>query len=140
MGSKQCKDYYLDWHFYLAFHKYIVGKVWDNKGGLGSSAKVIYAIKFCKAVSVREWHTSSSPEEYEYSKVLLTDLWVQLALIESADLYWSYGTTMIDTVFNSTLQWFWRTQRFNSISFSTAFYWLCFQWIIGWRNTSPVLL
>jgi hypothetical protein len=29
---------------------------------------------------------SSSPEEYEYSKVLLTDLWVQLALIESAEL------------------------------------------------------
>jgi len=29
---------------------------------------------------------SSSPEEYEYSKVLLKDLWVQLALIESAEL------------------------------------------------------
>jgi hypothetical protein len=29
---------------------------------------------------------SSSPEEYEYSRVLLTDLWDQLALIESAEL------------------------------------------------------
>jgi hypothetical protein len=37
---------------------------------LGSSAKVIHAIKFYKTVSIREWHTSSSSEEYEYSRVL----------------------------------------------------------------------
>jgi len=70
MGSKQCKDHYLDQQFCWAFYRYIVGEVWDNKGGLGSSATVIHAIKFCKTVSVREWHTSSSPEEYEYSRVL----------------------------------------------------------------------
>ena len=27
---------------------------YDNKGGIGSSAKVIHAMKLCKAVSVRE--------------------------------------------------------------------------------------
>ena len=54
MGSKQCKYYYLDQQFCLAFHRYAVREVLDNKGGLGSSTKVIYAIKFCKAVSVRE--------------------------------------------------------------------------------------
>ena len=37
---------------------------------MGSSAKVIHAVKFYKAVSIREWHTSSSSEEYEYSGVL----------------------------------------------------------------------
>ena len=49
---------------------YAVGKVWDNKGGLGSSEKVIHAIKFYKAVSIREWYMSSSSKEYEYSGVL----------------------------------------------------------------------
>jgi len=70
MENQQCKDYYLDQQFCWAFHRYVVGQVWDNKGGLGSSAKVIHAIKFCKAVSIREWHTSFSLEEYEYSGVL----------------------------------------------------------------------
>ena len=37
---------------------------------LGSFAKVIHTIKFCKAVAIREWHTSSLLEEYEYSGVL----------------------------------------------------------------------
>jgi hypothetical protein len=59
----------LDQQFYWAFHRYAVGVVWDNKGGLRSSAKVIHAIKFYKAVSIREWHTSSSSEEYDYSGV-----------------------------------------------------------------------
>jgi hypothetical protein len=88
MENQQCKDYYLDQQFCWAFHRYVVGQVWDNKGGLGSSAKVIHAIKFCKAVSIREWHTSFSLEEYEYSGVLfaMTDLWDQLALIELAEL------------------------------------------------------
>jgi phosphomevalonate kinase len=71
MRSKQCKDHYLDQQFCWAFYRYTVGEVWDDKGGLGSSAMVIHAIKFCKAVLGREWHTSSSPEEYEYSGVLL---------------------------------------------------------------------
>jgi len=70
MGIKQCKDHYLDQQFSWAFHRYVVGEIWDNKGGLRSSVKVIHAIKFCKAVSVKEWHTSSSLEEYEYSGVL----------------------------------------------------------------------
>ena len=70
MENKQCKDYYLDQQFCWAFHRYVVGKVWDSKGGLWSSAKVIHAIKFYKAVSIREWHTSSSSEEYEYLGVL----------------------------------------------------------------------
>jgi len=34
------------------------------------SAKVIHSIKSCKAVSIREWHTSSTPEKYEYLGVL----------------------------------------------------------------------
>jgi hypothetical protein len=50
MGSKQCKDYYLDQQFCWALHRYAVGKVWDNKWGFGSSVKVIHAIKFCKAI------------------------------------------------------------------------------------------
>ena len=70
-GSKQCKDYYLDQQFCWAFHRYAVGEVWDVKGDLGSSAKVIHVIKFCKVVSIREWHTNSSSEEHEYSGVLL---------------------------------------------------------------------
>ena len=70
MGSKQCKDHYLDQKFCWSFHRYAVGEVWDNKGGLRSSAKVIHAIKFCKTVLIREWHTSSSSEEYGYSRVL----------------------------------------------------------------------
>jgi hypothetical protein len=70
MGNKQCKDDYLDQQFCWAFHKYVVSEVWDNKGGLGSSTKIIHAIKFCKAVSVRGWHTSYSSEKYEYSGVL----------------------------------------------------------------------
>jgi len=37
-----------------------------SKGGSGSSVKVIHAINFYKAISIREWHTSSSLEEYEY--------------------------------------------------------------------------
>jgi hypothetical protein len=55
---------------------------------LGSSTKVIHAIKFCKAVSVRGWHTSYSSEEYEYSGVYsaMTDLWDQLALTELTEL------------------------------------------------------
>ena len=71
MESEQCKDYYLDQQFCWAFHRYAVGEVWDNKGGMRSFAKVIHVIKFCKVISVREWHTSSSSEEYEYSRVLL---------------------------------------------------------------------
>jgi hypothetical protein len=39
---------------------YAVGEAWDNKRGLRSSAKVIYTIKYYKAVSIREWHISSS--------------------------------------------------------------------------------
>ena len=70
MRSKQCKDHYLDQQLCWAFHRYAVGEVWDIKGGLRSFAKVIYANKFCKALSVREWHTSSSPKEY-VSGVLL---------------------------------------------------------------------
>jgi hypothetical protein len=54
-GSKQCKDYYLDQQFCWAFHRYAVGEVWDVKGDLGSSAKVIHVIKFFKVVSIREW-------------------------------------------------------------------------------------
>jgi hypothetical protein len=53
-----------------AFHRYVVGEVWDIKGSLGSSAKVIHTIKFYKTVSIRERHTSSSLEKYEYSWVL----------------------------------------------------------------------
>jgi hypothetical protein len=49
---------------------YAVGEVWDNKGGLRSSTKIIHAIKFCKAISIEERHTSSSLEEYEYLKFL----------------------------------------------------------------------
>ena len=71
MRSKQCKDYYLDQQFCRAFHTCAVGELWDNKGGLRLSVKVIHAIKFCKAILVREWHTSSSSEEYEYSRILL---------------------------------------------------------------------
>ena len=37
-----------------------------SKGGSGSSVKVIHAINFYKAISIREWHTSFSLEEYEY--------------------------------------------------------------------------
>jgi hypothetical protein len=70
MKSKQCKDYYLDQQFCWVFYRYAVGEVWDNKGGLGSSAKVIHTIKFYKTVSIREWHTSSTSKEYEYSRVL----------------------------------------------------------------------
>jgi len=62
--------YYLDQQFYWAFYRYIICKVWDSKGGFGLSTKVIHTIKFCKAVSTRKWHTSSSSEEYEYSGVL----------------------------------------------------------------------
>ena len=72
MGRKQCKDHYLDQQFCWAFHRYVVGEVWDSKGDLGSSAKVIHVIKFYKTVSIREWHTSSSSEEYEYSRVLFS--------------------------------------------------------------------
>ena len=70
MRSKQCKDHYLGQQFCWAFHRYAVGEVWYNKWGLRSFAKVIHAIKFCKTISVREWHTSSSLEEYKYSGVL----------------------------------------------------------------------
>jgi len=70
IGSKQCKDYYLDYQLCWAFYRYVVGEVWDNKWGLGSSTKVIHAIKFCKVVSIREWHASSSLEEYKYLRVL----------------------------------------------------------------------
>ena len=73
----------MDQQFCWAFVRYAVGEVWDNKRGLRSFAKVIHAIKFCKTISIREWHTSSSSEEYEYPGVLLcymTDLWDQLAL------------------------------------------------------------
>jgi len=49
---------------------YTICKVWDNKGGLRSSAKIIHAIKFWKAVLIKEWHTNSSPNKYEYSGVL----------------------------------------------------------------------
>jgi hypothetical protein len=38
------------------FYRYAVGEVWDNKGGLGSSAKVIHVIKIYKTIFVREWH------------------------------------------------------------------------------------
>jgi len=62
--------------------------VWDNKDGLGSSAKVIHAIKFCKAVSVkndiRALHQKNiSVQEFYFTMI---DLWDQLALIESAEL------------------------------------------------------
>jgi len=60
----------LDQQFCWAFDRYPVGEVWDNKRGLGSSAKIIHTIKFCKTVSIKELHTSSSSEEYEYSIVL----------------------------------------------------------------------
>lgn len=53
-----------------------------------SSAKVIHAIKFWKAVLIKEWHTSSSPNKYEYSGVLFCydKSLDQLALIESTEL------------------------------------------------------
>ena len=70
MRSKRCKYQYLDQQFYWAFYRYAVEKVWANKGGLRSSTMVIHAIKFYKIVLVREWYTSSLPEEYEYSRVL----------------------------------------------------------------------
>jgi hypothetical protein len=76
MGSKQCKDHYLDPQFYWAFHRYVVGEVWDNKEGLGSSAKVNHAIKFYKTISIREWHTSSSSEHMSIQEFYstMTDL------------------------------------------------------------------
>lgn len=37
-----------------------------SKRGSWSSVNVIHAINFYKAISIREWHTSSSLEEYEY--------------------------------------------------------------------------
>ena len=41
-----------------------------HKENLRSSTKVIHLIKLCKAVSIREQYTSSSPDEYECSKNL----------------------------------------------------------------------
>ena len=71
IGSKECKNHYLDQQFCWAFDRYAVGEVWDNKRGLGSTTKVIHTIKFYKTISIGEWYTSSSSEEYEYSRVLL---------------------------------------------------------------------
>jgi len=74
--------------FCWAFDSYAIGEVWDNKRGLGSSAKVINTIKFCKTLSIREWHTSFSSEELSIQEFYsaMTDLWDQLALTESAEL------------------------------------------------------
>jgi hypothetical protein len=53
------------------FHRYAVGEVWDNKWDLRSSIKIIHTIKFCKAISVRECHMSSSPEEWVFRSSIL---------------------------------------------------------------------
>lgn len=104
-----------------------------------SSAKVIHAIKFWKAVLIKEWHTSSSPNKYEYSGVLFCydKSLDQLALIESTELK-AYGIYIAHREQQRFVQFLMAFQSdFEGIRGSI---WHRFSLpSIDWKNTSLVL-